>query len=186
MNHVVSFYVALVFSTFGVVGTDPFRCIFGFRACEQLSPESEIFSQRNGTMQSSLAVNPSKESGKIAKRILYIDASETERISEAFSKKVPFVIENAQQNPHGIDVAFLQENYPELDVTCFNPESNSEHIKLGPLLRRILDGEKYRLRADVILGRRLTQYFDTHYSTEFATTPTPFSILMTLAKMGDI
>ena len=39
--------------------------------------------------------------------VQYIDASDTARIRETFEKKVPFVIENAEQNPHGIDVGFV-------------------------------------------------------------------------------
>ena len=111
-------------------------------------------------MSSSLAL----QTVTTAKRgILYIDASETERIQEAFRAKVPFVIENAQQNPHGVNVDFIKNAFPDLDVTCFNPESNSEHIQLGDLLGRIQNGEKYRLRADVFLGRRLEKYFNTRY-----------------------
>lgn len=96
-------------------------------------------------------------------RIQYIDASETDRIRENFEKKIPFVIENAQQNPHGVDVKFLKENMGDMQVTCFNPESNSEHIQLDTLLNKINDGEKYRLRADVFLGRRLERFFNTGY-----------------------
>ena len=122
-------------------------------------------------MQGSLAITkPQSEEPTAAQRLRQgvervevIDASEGERIREAFKRKVPFVIENAEQNPHAIDVSFLKEELGEMEVTCFNPESNSEHIQLGTALSRIEAGEKYRLRADVSLGRRLARYFDTGY-----------------------
>mgnify|MGYP004333689913 CR=1 FL=1 len=63
-----------------------------------------------------------------------IDASQSEEIAAAFERKTPFIIENAGQNPHAVDMDFISERYPELQVTCFNPESNSEHIQLGDLL----------------------------------------------------
>ena len=92
-----------------------------------------------------------------------IDARDADRIQTAFKKKVPFVIENAEQNPHGVDVNFLKEQLGDMQVTCFNPASNSEHIQLDTVLSRIEAGEKYRLRADVSLGRRLARFFDTRY-----------------------
>ena len=92
-----------------------------------------------------------------------IDASQTDEIAAAFERKTPFIIENAGQNPHHVDMAFIEERFPDLQVTCFNPESNSEHIQLDDLLGRIKRGEKYRLRADVFLGRRLDRFFKTDY-----------------------
>ena len=97
------------------------------------------------------------------RQVLTLDASDPDGIRAAFARKAPFVIRNANPNPSGINVAFLEETFSELQVTCFNPESDSEHIQLGTLLQRIGAGEKYRLRADVGLGRRLEQYFDTRY-----------------------
>ena len=93
----------------------------------------------------------------------YIDASDTARIRETFKRKVPFIIENAQQNPHNVDLAYLEKHHSDLNVTCFNPESHSEHTTLGPLLQRIKAGEKYRLRADVFLGRQLGALFQAKY-----------------------
>ncbi len=98
-----------------------------------------------------------------ARGVPYFEASDTEGIRAAFERKIPFVIRNAEPNPHGVSVDFLRQSFPDLNVTCFNPESNSESIQLDTLLQRIQDGEKYRLRADVGLGRRLEQYFDTGY-----------------------
>ena len=109
------------------------------------------------------SLNPAQLLRQKVDRIPHIDAAQTEEIQQAFDKKIPFVITNAGQNPHGIDVEFMQENLGDLDVTCFNPESNSEHIQLGTLLTRIKRGEKYRLRADAILGDRLAQYFNLDY-----------------------
>ncbi len=122
-------------------------------------------------MQSSLTLSderPRRASAaetfrKSVERVEYIDASDGERIRETFKRKVPFVIENADQNPHGVDVAFLKEQLGDMQVTCFNPESNSEHIQLDTVLGRIEGGEKYRLRADVFLGRRLARYFKSSY-----------------------
>ncbi len=114
-------------------------------------------------MQASLAMTHTQVTDRPVDAVAYFDASDTEGIRDAFERKVPFVIENAQQNPHNIDVDFLKRNYPDLPVTCFNPESNSEHIQLDDLLTRIENGEKYRLRADVFLGRRLEQFFNTAY-----------------------
>ena len=96
-------------------------------------------------------------------RVRTIDASDTDQIQATFERKVPFIIENADQNPHGVDLDFLAENYPDQLVTCFNPESNSEHIQLDDLVEHIKAGEKYRLRADVVLGRCLDRFFDTDY-----------------------
>ena len=95
--------------------------------------------------------------------IAHIDAANTTAIQNAFDKKIPFVITNAGQNPNGINMAFLEENLGDVEVTCFNPESNSEHIQLDTLLDRIKRGEKYRLRADAVLGDRLAQYFNVGY-----------------------
>lgn len=95
--------------------------------------------------------------------IPYFDASETEKIAQAFRQKIPFVIEGAEPNPNNVNVSFLKKNFPDLQVTCFNPESNSEHIQLDRLLDKIEQGEKYRLRADVFLGRRLEQFFYTDF-----------------------
>ena len=100
--------------------------------------------------------------GSIA-TVPHIDASDTKQIRETFKKKVPFIIENAQQNPHGVDMAYLENNLADLKVTCFNPESKSEHTTLGPLLQRIKAGEKYRLRADVFIGRKLGALFQAGY-----------------------
>ena len=106
---------------------------------------------------------PARALRRSVPQVPVFDASDTEGIKEAFGRKVPFIIENAEQNPHQVDVAFIRERFPDLDVTCFNPDSNSEHIQLGELLDRINDGEKYRLRADVFLGRRLERFFNTDY-----------------------
>ena len=111
-------------------------------------------------MSSALAVRPpSPHRGDVP----VLPASDAAAIRAAFERKAPFIIEGAEQNPHDITVDFLKQQFPELPVTCFNPESNSEHIQLDDLLTRIQAGEKYRLRADVFLGRRLEQYFDTDY-----------------------
>ena len=96
-------------------------------------------------------------------RVQVIDASETELIREAFEKKLPFVIDDAGQNPHGVSVDFLQKHLGDMQVTCFNPESNSEEMPLDTVLARIKGGEKYRLRADVNLGRRLKWLFNSDY-----------------------
>ena len=114
-------------------------------------------------MQANLRTPETNGIRESVESILYLDASAQEKIREAFDKKVPFVIQNAEQNPNGVDVNFLKENFPDLQVTCFNPESNSEHTQLGDLLQRIENGEKYRLRADVFLGRRLEKFFNTNY-----------------------
>ena len=100
---------------------------------------------------------------EILEEIPYYDVSETQKISEAFNRKHPFVIQHPNSNPHNVNVAFLQEKFSDLQVTCFNPQSNSEHIDLNTLLTKIEAGEKYRLRADVFLGRRLEQFFDTDF-----------------------
>mgnify|MGYP001459272859 CR=1 FL=1 len=115
-------------------------------------------------MQSSFAVKRTRDNQESVRGVLYLDASETEEIQDAFNQKIPFVIVNANQNPHNITVDFLKQNFPELPVTCFNPESNSEHIQLDDVLGRIQNGEKYRLRADVFLGRQLEKYFNTEAS----------------------
>ena len=65
------------------------------------------------------------------KEVQTIHASEGALIREAFEKKLPFVIDGAEQNPHGVDVDFLQAHLGDRQVTCFNPESNSEHMPLG-------------------------------------------------------
>ena len=96
-------------------------------------------------------------------RVRTIDASNTALIRETFEKKIPFIIEGAEQNPEGIDVDFLKRELGDMQVTCFNPESNSEHLRLGTVLERIERGEKYRLRADVNLGRRLARFFKSDY-----------------------
>ena len=100
---------------------------------------------------------------KSVDRVAVIDASDKAAIRETFERKVPFIIDNAEQNPHGIDVNFLKEELGQMQVTCFNPDSHSEHIQLDRVLERIERGEKYRLRADVLLGRRLAQYFKSSY-----------------------
>ena len=97
------------------------------------------------------------------KSIPSIDSSDKTQIRKTFEEKMPFVILNAGQNPHNVDVDFIKANFSELQVTSFNPESNSEHIQLGDLLSRIKNGEKYRLRADVFLGRRLEKFFNTTF-----------------------
>jgi len=108
---------------------------------------------------------PTQESSSYdtVKNIRYIDSCDNALIQKAFKEKRPFVIKNAGQNPHEVDVNFLAKNFPDLGVTCFNPESNSEHIQLGDLIQRIDAGEKYRLRADVFLGRRLEKFFNTKF-----------------------
>ena len=108
-------------------------------------------------------ITPAQAFRQSVDRVQTYDVSETDKIQAAFDRKVPFIIEGAEQNPHGVDMAFIEERYADLPVTCFNPESNSEHIQLDTLLRRIKRGEKYRLRADVFLGRRLDQFFSTDY-----------------------
>ena len=84
-------------------------------------------------------------------------------IQELFDAKIPFVIKGAQLNPHGVNSDFLRRELGQLKVSCFSPEYTSEHMQLDELLYRIQRGEKYRLRADVSLGRKLQQYFDANF-----------------------
>ena len=89
-----------------------------------------------------------------------LPASDAAAIRAAFERKAPSSRCRAESTTSR---STSKQQFPELPVTCFNPESNSEHIQLDDLLTRIQAGEKYRLRADVFLGRRLEQYFDTDY-----------------------
>jgi len=98
-----------------------------------------------------------------SRTVRYINAQDTALIHSTFEEKLPFVIKGEKQNPHQVNVAYLEENFSDLQVTCFNPNSTSEHIQLGDLLGRIKKGEKYRLRADVFLGRRLAEFFDAQF-----------------------
>ena len=90
-----------------------------------------------------------------------LQGSDSAGVRAAFESKLPFIIDAAGQNPHGVTLQSVERMFADLPVTCFNPDSNSEHILLGDLLSRVRRGEKYRLRADVLLGRRLAHLFDS-------------------------
>jgi hypothetical protein len=90
-------------------------------------------------------------------------ATETDAIQRCFQAGEPFVIHGANANPHGIDTHFLSVNHHGLEVSCFTPEYTSGRLRLGALLSRIRNGEKYRLRADVSLGSLLQSYFDVDF-----------------------
>ena len=97
------------------------------------------------------------------RHIPYVAAEDTAQIRALYAAKLPFVITGADSNPAGVTCQTLRERFSDLEVSCFSPDYTSERIALGELLDRVDAGEKYRLRADIPLGRRLAKLFDVRF-----------------------
>ncbi|HAN31865.1 MAG TPA: hypothetical protein DCQ06_09740 [Myxococcales bacterium] len=95
--------------------------------------------------------------------IPYVDANDPAQIEAHYKAKIPFVITGADINPHGIDSAHLRDNYGDLQVSCFSPSCTSQKIELEQMFERIAAGDKYRLRADIPLGRCLEGFFSARF-----------------------
>jgi|GEM_PF-2606949 len=96
-------------------------------------------------------------------QIPYVSANDEAGIQSCFEAKIPFVIHGAELNPHAVSCRQLNADYGDLTVSCFSPDYESNRINLGEMLERIKKGEKFRLRADVQLGRRLERFFSIEF-----------------------
>ncbi len=89
-----------------------------------------------------------------------IPAGDWTQIQDCYQAGHPFVIEGATVQDKELSVSDLRERIANEEVTCFNPDSLSARMTMGDLLDKIERGEKYRIRADVQLGKLLAQHFD--------------------------
>ena len=92
-----------------------------------------------------------------------IPVSDWERIRECYKAGHPFVIEGASVQDQTLSCQDLRTRIANEEVTCFNPSYRSDRMTMGELLGRIENGEKYRVRADVQLGKLFARHFDVGF-----------------------
>ena len=92
-----------------------------------------------------------------------IPAGDWKQIQACYKAGHPFVIEGATVQDQELSVTDLRERIANEEVTCFNPDSLSDRMTMGELLDKIEQGEKYRIRADVQLGKLFAQHFDSSF-----------------------
>ena len=92
-----------------------------------------------------------------------VSVEDWEQIRQCYTAGHPFVIEGATVQDQPLSVTNLKERMSDEEVTCFNPEYHSDRMTMGELLRRIGEGEKYRIRADVQLGALFAPHFDASF-----------------------
>ena len=75
-----------------------------------------------------------------------------------YSKK-PFIIRNIFKSKVNID--FLKAKFKNEKVLSLNQNSDKELLKVSKLIKKIENGEKYRLRANTKLGNKIFSYLDS-------------------------
>ena len=90
---------------------------------------------------------------------IFYNNSITEEIKNYFNiNKKPFVIKNIFES--NIDLSFLKKKYGNDTVLALNKKSDKEKIEVSSLIKKILNGEKYRLRANTKLGNKIFKHID--------------------------
>jgi hypothetical protein len=92
-----------------------------------------------------------------------VPVDDWEQIRACYQAGHPFVIEGATVQDQQLSIDDLRERIADEEVTCFNPEYLSDKMTMGELLNRVEQGEKYRIRADVQLGKLFSQHFNTSF-----------------------
>jgi len=86
--------------------------------------------------------------------------SEHEKIKSYFIyKKTPFVIRNLFQS--NVDLKFLRRKYSDYVVNSLNNNSIKEKISIFNLINKVKKGQKYRLRANTLIGNKIFKHVDT-------------------------
>jgi hypothetical protein len=75
--------------------------------------------------------------------------------------KKPFVIRGITKS--NVNLNFLDENFSEIQVFTLNPKSEKEKLSISNLIKKVRNGEKYRLRANTSLGNKISNYIDMSF-----------------------
>ncbi len=68
--------------------------------------------------------------------------------------KKPFVIRGILKSD--VNLNFLDENYSEIKVLSLNPKSEKEKLPISSLIKKVRNGEKYRLRTNTVIGNKIS------------------------------
>ena len=113
---------------------------------------------------------------------IFYNNSITEEIKNYFNiNKKPFVIKNIFES--NIDLSFLKKKYGNDTVLALNKKSDKEKIEVSSLIKKILNGEKYRLRANTKLGNKIFKHIDLNLISKIkGNKKSFFDLLLSIGK----
>ena len=92
---------------------------------------------------------------------IFENYSDPKKIKDYFLyKKKPFVIRNLFKS--NVDLKFLKRKYSDFVVNSLNNKSIKEKISIFNLIDKIKAGQKYRLRANTLIGNKIFKHVDTN------------------------
>ena len=95
--------------------------------------------------------------------------------------KKPFVIRGILKSD--VSLNFLDENYSEIKVLSLNPKSEKEKLPISSLIKKVRNGEKYRLRANTVIGNKISKHIDTSFIKKLTNKIlSPLDFLLSLGK----
>ena len=95
--------------------------------------------------------------------------------------KKPFIIKGIVKS--SVNLNFLDENYINTEVICLNPKSEKEKLQISYLIKKVRNGEKYRLRANTIIGNKISKYIDSFFIKKLTSTIfSPLDLLLSFGK----
>lgn len=124
----------------------------------------------------------SKKSIIISNIKIFTKDDKLDRVKDYFlNEKKPFVVRNSIKN--NINLDFLNKKFKDLDVLSLNPKSEKEKLKFQDLVKKVKNGEKYRLRANTKIGNKLSRYIDTSFLESLkGNVFRPFDYLLSFGK----